>query len=243
MTVYPFHAGLIHGASIAMGSELVFSALSTLVEELERAIRKANREGIRAFEDKRYENIQAIAENIKKLESFQSRVVSLKVEWETHFAEIKQKNAKRSWSKQDSATPVAFHSACVERVSERLKVKFSKKSRSLFVSNNADTAIAVLVSKAYINGGQESCWFSFHPYQGEFLGSLPNRYLALGCTSPETVLLIPYSEFQAWTKKLNKTVREDGSFYWHIRVVLDGNRFQLKLEGRGNQIDITKYKI
>lgn len=213
-----------------------------LIEEFERAIYKANREGAKAFEDKRYDDIPILTQRAKGIESFQSRIVSLEDEWSSRTTEPERKNKKGKWTKQAPATPVAFHAACVAKASEQLKAEFMKQTRSSFVSKDGQTAIVVSVSREHDIGTQKFCWFSFHPYQSEFLQSKPNGFLVLGCASPERTLVIPYRDFEPWTKKLNKSVREDESFYWHIRIVTDAGGFRLKLEGRGNQIDVAKYQ-
>lgn len=218
-------------------------AFSMLIEEFERAIHDANREGARAFEEKRYDDIPPLTQNAKDIESFQSRIVSLEDEWTSRSTGPERKDKRGKWTKQAPATPVAFHAACITKASQKLKTEFTKQTRSSFFSKDGQTAIVVSISREHDNASQKFCWFSFHPYQGEFLQSKPNGYLVLGCASPERTLLIPYRDFQPWTKKLNKSIREDESFYWHIRIVTDDSGFRLKLEGRGNQVDVAKYQI
>jgi hypothetical protein len=218
------------------------AAFSMLIEEFERAIHEVNREGGRAFEEKRYDDIQMLTQKAKDIESFQSRIVSLEEEWSSNTLEPEKKGKKGKWTKQITATPVAFHAACLNKASNQLKLEFTKQTRSSFVSKDGQTAIVIAVSKEHDNGTQKFCWFSFHPYQAEFLESKANGYLVLGCASAERTLIIPYREFQPWTKRLNKSVREDESFYWHVRIVTNEGGFRLKLEGRGNQIDIAKYQ-
>lgn len=213
-----------------------------LIEEFERTIHEVNREGAKAFEEKRYEDIPTLTQQAKEIESFQSRIVGLEDEWSARTPEPEIKGKKGKWTKQAPATPVAFHAACVSKAGEQLKTEFTKQTRSSFVSKDGQTAIVVSVSREHDNGTQKFCWFSFHPYQGDFLQSKPSGFLVLGCASPDRTLIIPYRDLQPWTKKLNKSVREDESFYWHIRIVTDDGGFRLKLEGRGNQIDVAKYQ-
>lgn len=219
------------------------TAFLMLIEEFDRAIHEVNRKGAKAFEEKRYEDIPTLTQQAKDIESFQSRIVSLDEEWSSRTTESEQKDKKGKWTKQAPATSVATHAACVAKATEYLKAEFIKQTRSSFISKDGQTAIVVSVSREYDNGTQKFCWFGFHPYQGEFLESKPNGLLVLGCASPERTLIIPYRDFQPWTKKLNKSIRDDESSYWHIKIVTDDGGFRLKLEGRGNQIDIAKYQI
>lgn len=219
------------------------AAFSMLIEEFERAIHGVNREGAKAFDEKRYEDIPNLTQQAKDIESFQSRIVALDEEWSSRTTEPERKGKKGKWTKQAPATPVAFHAACLAKAAVQLKTEFTKQTRSSFVSKDGQTAIVVSVSREHDNGTQKFCWFSFHPYQAEFLQSKPDGFLILGCASPERTLIIPYRDFEPWTKRLNKSVRDDESFYWHIRIVTDEGGFRLKLEGRGNQIDVAKYQV
>lgn len=220
------------------------AAFSMLIEEFERAIHEINRDGATAFEEKRYDDIPLLTQKAKDLESFQSRVVALEDEWSSRSEHPKEQKGKRGkWTKQAVATPVSFHAACIARASTHLRTEFTKKTRSSFVSKEGEIALVVSVSREHDNGSQKFCWFSFHPYQSDFLASKTKGYLLLGCGSPDRILLIPYSDFLPWSKKFNKSVRDDDSYYSHVRIVTDEGHFHLKLEGRGNQVDVGKYRI
>jgi hypothetical protein len=117
-----------------------------------------------------------------------------------------------------------------------------KQTRSSYISKDLETALVCAISREHDNGTSRFFWFAFHPYQEEFLASKKRAYLLLGCGSPNVILLIPYSDFATLTKKLNKTERED-TYYSHIRIVSLDGKYDLKLEGRGNRVDVTKYLI
>ncbi len=149
---------------------------------------------------------------------------------------------KAAWKKTSTTTPVAFHASCLQIVSTCLKQIFIKQTRSSYLSQEADTALVCAVSREHDNGSARFFWYAFHPYQEKFLASTKRGYLLLGCGSSEVLLLIPYSDFAPFIKKLNRTNREDG-FYSHIRIVPDNGKYELKLEGRGNRVDMTKYLL
>lgn len=226
-----------------MGNGHIPAAFSMLIEEFERAIHEINREGANAFEDKRYDDIPTLTQKAKDMESFQARIATLEDEWSSLGEPRPEKVKKGKWTKQSPATPAAFHAACIQLASTHLKTEFIKQTRSSFASSDGQTALVCSVSREHDNGTQKFCWFSFHPYQAEFLASKPKGYLLLGCGSPEKVLLIPYTEFLPWSKKLNKSERDDDTYYSHVRIVTDQGDFRLKLEGRGNQVDLGKYQI
>jgi len=227
-----------------MSNDHIPAAFSMLIEEFERTIHEINRDGARAFEEKRYNEIPLLTQKAKDGESFQSRIVALEDEWSSLSEQPKkQKDKKEKWTKQSPATPVAFHAACVARANSHLKTEFIKQTRSSFISKDGQIALVISISREHDNGNQHFCWFGFPPYQAEFLASKRRGYLLLGCGAPDRILLIPFEDFLPWSQKLNKTVREDDSYYSHIRIVTDDGGFRLKLEGRGNQVDVAKYQI
>lgn len=229
---------------ILMNYGHISAAFSRLIEEFEIAVHEINKEGAEAFEEKRYDVVPQLSQKAKDVIAFQSNIVEIESKWAS-FAEPsrEQVSKKGKWTKQTSPSPADFHGSCVDKASQHLNVKFTKQTRTSFVSEDGQIALVVSVSKEHENGRQKFCWYSFHPYQGEFLASKPRGYLLLGCASPDKILLIPFSDFLPWVEKLNKSIREDESYYSHIRIVTDGGNFRLKLEGRGNQVDVGKYHI
>lgn len=218
------------------------TAFSMLIEEFERAIHETNRQGAQAFVEKNYDLVLSLTGKAQRLENFQSRIGLLEDEWAAAQNNKEEEEKKGKWKKTDPATPVAFHASCLHRASAFLNDEFQKQTRSSYLSKDQDTALVCSISREHDNGSSRFFWFSFHPYQGEFLASRKNGYLLLGCGSPDIVLLIPFCDFSPWSKKLNKSERDD-TYYSHIRIISDSGAYRLKLEGRGNQVDLTKYVI
>ncbi len=219
------------------------TAFAMLIEEFESAIHETNKLGAQAFSDKKYHEIPLLTEQAKTLEAFQAEIVSLEDKWSSLEEPESEKERNGNWTKQNQATPVAFHAACLQLASTHLRREFVKQTRSSFISKDGDIALVCSVSREYDNGTQRYCWFSFTPDHAEFLAAKPAGYLLLGCGAPDRVLLIPFADFLPWSKNLNRTERGDGSYYSHIRIVTDSGRFLLMLKGKDNQVDISKYRI
>ena len=88
-------------------------------------------------------------------------------------------------------------------------------------------------------GEQRWFWSTFHPHQQEFLAQMQDSFVAFGCGTAETVLLIPFGEFAPWLKEMNITERED-RFYWHVHIFQDGGRFLLARRKGAERIDLTR---
>ena len=139
-------------------------------------------------------------------------------------------------------TPVAFNEACVKRIEGFLKKSFIKQSRATFISSEGQTALVCTVSKEYTKGSQTGYWFAFHPHQKEFLEESKSGFIAFGCGSEKSVVLIPVSEFAPWLEFLNITQKED-RFYWHVQIFKEGKKLYLRRKQSAIPIDLTKYVL
>lgn len=63
----------------------------------------------------------------------------------------------------------------------------------------------------------------------------------LGCGAAERLLAIPREELQAWTSKMHVSAGPNG--HRHIRITNDADRYVLRLKGRGNKVDITRFLV
>lgn len=140
-------------------------------------------------------------------------------------------------------TPVAFHEACVTRIEKVLKVRFVKRSRATFTTADDRVALICAVSREYDTSSGKTYWFAFHPHQKETLDGAARAYVAFGCGSPDTVILIPFAEFGSWLDGMNKTHLEDGRFYWHVHIFASGDRYTLHRRKGERRPELTRYVV
>lgn len=136
----------------------------------------------------------------------------------------------------------AFRAACLARVEKKLKTKLIKKSVACYVTADSKVAVICAVSGEYTDVTPPRYWFSFHPYQAEFLESAAQAYLALGCGSSDRALLIPYQVFRQWLDSLNTTNRR-GEVYWHVHILKLGDRLTLDRTKGYDDADVTEYLL
>jgi hypothetical protein len=145
-------------------------------------------------------------------------------------------------SETEKTIPVSFHAACVERIEKHLDLSLLKRSRSSYSTPDNSTSIICSISKSYKRHGYVGYWFAFHPHQQEFLNKSEEGYVALGCGSEQTILLIALVDFESWLTDMNITERDD-RFYWHVLVhQSDGKLFLQRKKGKEN-IEVTKYLL
>jgi hypothetical protein len=135
-----------------------------------------------------------------------------------------------------------FKADCVKAIEKELHLTFKKIQGSSYVSIDENAAIVCAISKDYQKPSFRY-WYSFHPYQANFLAKYKQGFVVLGCGSPENIFAIPFREFKPWIEKLNTTERKDGTYYYHIRISVEANGFYLQFQGRGKMEDITRFRL
>ena len=151
--------------------------------------------------------------------------------------------SEASTSKQSPKfIPVSFHDECAERVSKKLGIPLVKRSKATFISPGGEVAAICAVSREYELGTDKGFWYAFHPHQRELLHDASNAFVAFGCGSAETILLIPFRDFEPWLSGMNMTKSTDRE-YWHVHIHREGDRFTLHRRSDQSRIDLTKYKI
>jgi hypothetical protein len=139
--------------------------------------------------------------------------------------------------------PAHFHQDCILRIAQLLQTPLVKQSRVLYASPDRSTAVVCTVSREYDPNTRPSYWYAVHPHQLEALSASTRSFLAFGCGSARTILLIPLQDFRPWVDGMNTTQLED-TFYWHVSVYKkpDG-RFHLHRKKAQQRIDLTKYLL
>jgi hypothetical protein len=169
------------------------------------------------------------AEDVRKEEVF-----------EEEDAGDEDEDSHRVVSKHSS--PVQFRDATVSQIEHKIRQPLIKHSRTSYSSSDGTIKLICLISKDHAKGGQSSYWFGFHPHQSDYLKNSETSYLALGCGSEETTLLIPYDEVSAWLEGMNVTRLED-RFYWHISVFQEDQRIVLHRREGYPKINLDKYRV
>ena len=222
-----------------MKDEHVEAAFSILNDELERVLIETNRDAKQCIDERRYDQISRLTARAKLLVDFQDKIDSLESEWDTLGDDPKEKTR---WQKPQPVSPSSFHAECIKKIEVYFKTKFTKQSRSTFISADRQIALVCAISKRY-ERTSHNYWFSFHPYQGEFLSSSSKGYFLFGCGEANRIVLIPYQDLKLWVEKVNKSTREDGTYYFHVKFIEEKGRLYSILEGRNQRIEVTKYLL
>jgi len=140
-------------------------------------------------------------------------------------------------------TPVRFNVACADRIAKQLGTNFVRRSRATFSSADEAIALVCAVSKEYQDPNGVGFWFAFHPHQREFLSRAENGYVGFGCGSPETIVLFPFTDFEPLLEGMNRTVKKDERYYWHVQMRSDGTQWRLARRSGEDWPDISDYVL
>ncbi|HKI02489.1 MAG TPA: DUF262 domain-containing protein [Thermoanaerobaculia bacterium] len=136
----------------------------------------------------------------------------------------------------------SFNDACVERIQKHLGRTLIKEGNVRWKATDGSVAIICAVSRAYPNAEGEGYWHIYKPRHDKFLGAAATAYVALGCGSPDTVLLIPHGDLASWLEGLGTTVTEKGP-YWHLQVYKTGGHLTLARKRGYERVDLDRYLL
>ena len=139
-------------------------------------------------------------------------------------------------------TPINFRDACAARVQKYLGQPLVKRSLAVYSSPDENLAVICINSREYKKPKHSGFWFAFHPHQRDLLQQHKQTFVALGCGSPEAVLLIPGIKFVKWLERFHITELED-RFYWHVRVDKDKEGYVLRVKKGAEGIRLNEYLL
>lgn len=116
-----------------------------------------------------------------------------------------------------------------------------RRSRSYFWSADKTLRACCTVSKRY-EGDYQPYWYAYHPLWDEFLKD-GDGYLILACMDLNWCFAVPHGRFAEILDFLNKTEREDRS-YWHIPLTtLDSGSIAINLTKVNKKFSLEPYRI
>ena len=137
---------------------------------------------------------------------------------------------------------VSFHEACIKRIEQHIQQALIKRSRTTYSTAEDALRLICAISKPYERGGQMTFWFAFHPHQKEFLEEVKDGYVAFGCGSEKTLLLIPLQEFAKWLGEMH-TTEDQSRLYWHVNITYDGESLILHRKKGAAKIDLNPFLV
>jgi len=139
-------------------------------------------------------------------------------------------------------TPINFRDACAERVQKRLGQPLVKRSSAVYSSPDDNLAVICINSREYKKAKGSGYWFAFHPHQRDLLQNHKQAFVALGCGSVDSILLIPGTSFVTWLTRFHITELEN-RFYWHIRVEKNREGYRMLVKKGEQPINLDEFLL
>ena len=146
-------------------------------------------------------------------------------------------------TEEETPDSEVFRKVCANRIEKTLDCKLTRRSSVLFLSGEEDIAVVCLVSKEYRSSTRVRYWFSLYRSQKDLLDVAEKGYLALGCGSPDDVLLIPIEEFAHLLTEMSQTDRNNKNPYWHLVLYREQDRMILSRSQGSTYVDLSQYLI
>lgn len=157
--------------------------------------------------------------------------------------DLKENNENNKMVERIRNKPVNFHSECVVRIEDKLKLNFHKQSRTAYLSDSKEVCFTLAVSKTYLGGAHDAkYWFAFHPHQREFLENTESAFVAFGCGSSKNLFLINYNDFKNLIDYMWITEKEN-RMYWHIVIYKDEDNFTLQVPKKSEFKSINNFMV
>ena len=139
-------------------------------------------------------------------------------------------------------TPINFRDACAAKVQKHLGQPLVKRSSAVYSSPDEKLAVICINSREYKKAKGSGYWFAFHPHQRDLLKNHKQTFVALGCGSADSILLIPGVNFVSWLDRFHTTQQAD-RFYWHIRVEKNRDGYLLKVKKGTDVVRVNEYLL
>ena len=107
--------------------------------------------------------------------------------------EVSTPSASRKKSSNFDFSNLRRH--CMERISQHLSAELVEDTEARYTTENRELAVVCLASRPHDEpNGVTGYWYGFTPEQRTFLNEAKESYLALGCGSPDQLLLVPMED-------------------------------------------------
>ena len=160
----------------------------------------------------------------------------------TATEKIADSSAQTSRATGTHASPVNFYEKCIARINHELGKNLIKNGRVTYTSSDKSTNVVLLNSKSYPEASGRGFWYGFRPNQEEFLSQARSAFVAFGCGSEESILLIPFGRFKGLLPKLATTPAPDGGItHSHVIIFNEGSRYSIRVGEK--DVDVSDYLL
>lgn len=129
----------------------------------------------------------------------------------------------------------AFYEGCIARFASARGTALVPRTPTVYDTPDDGTVVVCLVSKEYPDA---TYWWTLRTRHEIALAAAPQGFLLLGCDSPDTIVVIPWSSWQEFAPRLNSTVHGETT-NWHILMRREGDRIWWQPKSGGQPVDMS----
>jgi hypothetical protein len=135
-----------------------------------------------------------------------------------------------------------FHPDVVSCVSNHLGVSLMPLSRRTYESSDHKTRIVCAVSKTHSRTNFSRYWYAFNNQEKPYLEDAEHGYVAVGCGSAQTILLISISTLLPLLENMSITQSGDRN-YWHLVIFQQNGQFYIGQPGYEHRLNVTQHLL
>ncbi|SHJ77536.1 hypothetical protein SAMN02745911_3286 [Aureimonas altamirensis DSM 21988] len=151
--------------------------------------------------------------------------------------------SKDNWEFTDRELLQAKRDTVITALGQREGASLVRKSRALYWNAAHSIRAACAMSKRYTGRNQAPYWYAFHPQWDEFLEKVERAYFVLGCMDLDCAFAIPHAELKTLLPSLHTTKRENGTHYWHIHLIGEGDDLTMVVPKREGNLDLSPFRV
>lgn len=207
--------------------ENIIEAFELLDDEIEEFEIFNNRKVAELLSHQDYDAVAVQVDKSKQLKQIREEILEIKSNFIAldlkKETEPREQNLQNEKSLKEAYSRSKFHSDCVNLVGDVLENNFEKSTKTSYKSSDKKIHLICLASREYEEQDLDEgvmFWFTLRPSQLDFLNEVGRTgYLALGCGSADSFLLIPAEELKPYLNLLNQN-EKNGDQYYHLKLIM-----------------------
>jgi hypothetical protein len=149
---------------------------------------------------------------------------------------------RSNWEFTDPALMQEKRNQIISAFAKQHGEKLIRRSRALYWNSDHSFRTACAVSKRYTRNANVAYWYAYHPRWNDFLGDDVKGFFILGCMDLEIAFAMPVNVIRQHLEELNTTTKEDGTSYWHIKILEpQSGVYTLQMPRSGNHFSLSQY--
>lgn len=149
---------------------------------------------------------------------------------------------RSSWEFTDPTLIQEKREQIIKDFARQHRIQLIRRSRALYWNADHSFRTVCTVSKLYTRRSNVRYWYAYHAQWDEFLAEAEKGFFVLGCMDLSIAFAVPLEVLRQHLDGLNTTNRQDGTSYWHIKILeIKPHTYALQLPRLGKHLSLLPY--